>query len=164
MVRAQTRFSNRLLIRIWGFMVLKMQILVSKVRFAPLWWQLFGYVCHGIKVKAKLSLGLIKQYAMREWRHSFAILNFGTGWRSVVSFTSLPSYPRRISLGTHFVGGLVGPQSRSRGYGEEKNIFPLSGIENLHLIVYSQCRMSYRGSQGWYGIFWENYIVKSNWI
>jgi hypothetical protein len=40
----------------------------------------------------------------------------------------------------HFVGGLVGPQNRSGSYGEEKCIFTLSGIENILLIAYSQCR------------------------
>jgi hypothetical protein len=72
---------------------------------------------------------------MRDWRYHFVIRDFGTGWRTVVSFKSMLCYPRRTDLGTNFVGGLVGSHSRSGGYGEYKYIFPLSGIENLHLIV-----------------------------
>jgi hypothetical protein len=30
---------------------------------------------------------------MEEWRHSSTVLDFGTRWRGVVTFTALPLYP-----------------------------------------------------------------------
>jgi hypothetical protein len=43
---------------------------------------------------------------MNEWRYSSIILDLGTRWRWVVSFTSLPLYPR-YSL----IGGWVAPRA-----------------------------------------------------
>jgi hypothetical protein len=37
-------------------------------------------------------------------------LDLGTSWRCVVSFTPLPLYPRARLLGTHWIGGWLGPR------------------------------------------------------
>jgi hypothetical protein len=82
-----------------------------------------------IKVKVKLSLCLInKAPRMEEWRYSYTILDLGTGWRLVVSFTLLPLSPRGNRPRYPLNRRLGGPQSRSGSY-EEKKIFPLLGIE-----------------------------------
>jgi hypothetical protein len=39
------------------------------------------------------------------------ILEVGTGWRWVVSFTPRPRTPRERAYGTHWIGGLVGPRT-----------------------------------------------------
>jgi hypothetical protein len=51
-------------------------------------------------------------------------LDLGTNWRWVVSFTSLPLYPRRKSPGYLMDRRLGGPQSRSGRRGEEKFLDP----------------------------------------
>jgi hypothetical protein len=67
---------------------------------------------------------LIKHHAMKMyWRSGDTnprILNLGTRWRYVVSFTPRPLYPH-----THWIEGLSGPQSCSGGGGEEKNLIIL---------------------------------------
>jgi hypothetical protein len=39
------------------------------------------------------------------------LLDLGTRWKWVVSFTSQPLYPQRKSPGTHWIGGWVGPRA-----------------------------------------------------
>jgi hypothetical protein len=56
------------------------------------------------------------------------IVDLGTRWREVVSFTPLPLYPQGKSPWYQFDRRLGGPQSRS-GVGEEKNSQPLPGLE-----------------------------------
>jgi hypothetical protein len=46
---------------------------------------------------------------MAEWRHSSTVLNVSSRWRWVVSFIPLPLYRHR-AIGTHWVGGLMGPE------------------------------------------------------
>jgi hypothetical protein len=60
---------------------------------------------------------------MGEWRYSSTILDLGTRWRWVVSFTDRPLHPR-YPLDMR----LSGPQSQSGRCGEDK-ILPLPGIE-----------------------------------
>jgi hypothetical protein len=66
---------------------------------------------------------------MGEWRCSSTILDLGTRWRWVVSFTPWPFYPPRkeplISIGQE--AGWT--QKQSGHSGEEKNLLPLPGIE-----------------------------------
>jgi hypothetical protein len=45
---------------------------------------------------------------MWEWRCSATILDFGTRWRWVISFTSRPLYPWRNPPGTYWIGGCMG--------------------------------------------------------
>jgi hypothetical protein len=57
------------------------------------------------------------------------ILNLGTRWRWVVSFTPWPLYPQRKSPWYPLNRRLGGTQSRFERSGEEKNSQPLPGIE-----------------------------------
>jgi hypothetical protein len=65
-----------------------------------------------------------------EWRysstHSWTSALYGGEWSASRSgrFT-----PRKRAPGTHWIGGWVGPQSRSGCSGEEKNSQPLPGFE-----------------------------------
>jgi hypothetical protein len=65
---------------------------------------------------------------MGEWRYSSIILDLGTRWRWVVSFTTLPRYPRGRGPRYPLDRRLGEPQSRSGRCGEEKNL-ALPGIE-----------------------------------
>jgi hypothetical protein len=81
-----------------------------------------------VKLKVKFSLCLIKFYAMKtypllnkatwnedvfgEWRISVNILNFGTTWRWVISFTLRPPYARGKSPRTRWIGGWVDIRAR----------------------------------------------------
>jgi hypothetical protein len=66
-----------------------------------------------VKVKVKSSLCLTKHHALKTyWGNRcivLRILDLGTRWRSVVSFTPRPLYPREGAHGTHWIGGWVGP-------------------------------------------------------
>jgi hypothetical protein len=57
-------------------------------------------------------------------------LDLDTRWRWVVSFTPRPLYHRERALGTHWIGGWVGPQSQSGQHGEEK-ILDHTGTQTL---------------------------------
>jgi hypothetical protein len=78
-----------------------------------------------VKVKVKLSLCLTKHHAMKTYWGSGGIapriLDLGTRWRWVVSFTPQPLYPRGKSPWYPLDRRLGGPQSRSGRGGEEKN-------------------------------------------
>jgi hypothetical protein len=65
------------------------------------------------------------------------VVNLGTRWRWVVSFTPRPLYARGTSL--RYLSGrrLGGPQSRSGRSVDEKNVLPLLEIEPIFL-----CRLS----------------------
>jgi hypothetical protein len=47
---------------------------------------------------------------MEEWRCSSTILDLDTRWKQYVSFMFRPRYPGEKFLGTHWVGGWVGPR------------------------------------------------------
>jgi hypothetical protein len=85
------------------------------------------------KVKVKLSLCLTKHHAMKtHWGSGGVaprILDLGTRWRWVVSFTPRPLYPQGNSPSYPLERKLDGSQSRSGRGGEEKNSQPLPGIE-----------------------------------
>jgi hypothetical protein len=78
-----------------------------------------------VRVKVKLSLCLIKHHGMKTYCGSGCIapriLDLGTRWRRVVSFTSRPLYPQRKSPWCPLDTRLGGPQSRSGCGGEAKN-------------------------------------------
>jgi hypothetical protein len=57
------------------------------------------------------------------------IIDLGTGWRWVVSFTPRLLYPKGNSLLYTLDRRLGGPQSRSGHDGEEKYSQPLPGLE-----------------------------------
>jgi hypothetical protein len=66
---------------------------------------------------------------MAEWRYSSIILYLGTRWRWVVSFTTLPLYPRGNSPRYSFDRRLGGLKSQSGCWREEKNLLPIPGTE-----------------------------------
>jgi hypothetical protein len=57
------------------------------------------------------------------------ILNQGTRWRWVVSFTPRPLYPQGKNPWYPLDRRVGGPQSRSERGGEDKNSKPLQGLE-----------------------------------
>jgi hypothetical protein len=57
------------------------------------------------------------------------ILDVGTRWWGVVSFTPQPLYPQGKSSWYPLDRRLGGPQSRSGDGGEEKNSHPVPGLE-----------------------------------
>jgi hypothetical protein len=93
-------------------------------------------VDQGQKGKVKLSLCLTKHHAMKAYRGNEGIapriLDLGTRWRWVVSFTVRPLYPQGKNPWYPLDRTLGGPQSRSGRGGEEKNSQPLSGLESPH--------------------------------
>jgi hypothetical protein len=68
---------------------------------------------------------------MGEWRHSSTILDLGTRWRWVVSFTPQPLYPQYP-----LDGRLGGPQIQSGCCGEEKNLLLLPVQGPLHIYTH----------------------------
>jgi hypothetical protein len=62
-----------------------------------------------------VSLCLTKHHAMRTYWGSGGIathiLDLGTRWRWVVSFTIRQLYPQKKVPGTHWIGGWVGPRA-----------------------------------------------------
>jgi hypothetical protein len=71
---------------------------------------------------------------MEEWRYYCStILDLRTRWRWVFSFMPLPYYLWGHSSWYSLYRRLGGLQSRSGRFGEEKNCFPLPGIESLYL-------------------------------
>jgi hypothetical protein len=81
----------------------------------------------------KLSLCWTKYHAMKTYWGSGGIapriLDFGTRWRWVVSFTSRPLYPQGKSRWYPLDRRLGGPQSWYGRGGEEKNSQPLPGLK-----------------------------------
>jgi hypothetical protein len=87
-----------------------------------------------ISVKVKVKSLCFKHNAMKtNWGSGDLaprILDLGTRWRWVVSFTPRPLYPQGNSPCYLLDRRLSGPQNRS-GRGEEKNSQPPPGIEPL---------------------------------
>jgi hypothetical protein len=75
----------------------------------------FGIIRCGLKIKIKLSLCLTQHHAMNTYWDSGSIapriLDLGTRWKWVVSFTPRPLYTQGNSPGTHWIGGWVGPRA-----------------------------------------------------
>jgi hypothetical protein len=88
---------------------------------------------NSIKVKVKLSLCLTKHHDMKTYWGSGGIapriLDLGTRWMWVVSFTPQPLYRQGKSPWYLLYRRLVGPQNHSGHGGEEKNSQPPPGIE-----------------------------------
>jgi hypothetical protein len=86
-------------------------------------------------MKVKLSLCLTKHHPMKTYWGSRGIapriLDIGTRWRWVVSFTPWPLYPQGKSLLYPLDRRLGEPQSRSGRGGEEKNSLPTAGNRTL---------------------------------
>jgi hypothetical protein len=75
-------------------------------------------------------------------RYSSTILDLGSSWRWVISFTPRPFY-------SHWIGGCVGPITRLDAL-ERRKILSLSGLELRHVgrpaRRQSLCRLHYPGS------------------
>jgi hypothetical protein len=87
-----------------------------------------------VKVKVKLSLSFLNWSPRHEGLLGSGgipprIIELGTRWRWVVSFTPWPLYPRGKSLWYLLDRRLGGPQIRSGRGSEEKNSQPPPGIE-----------------------------------
>jgi hypothetical protein len=67
------------------------------------------------KAKVKLSLRFLTEHHAIKTYYSGGteprILDLGTRWRWVVSFTHWPLYPTERAAGTHWIGGWVGPRA-----------------------------------------------------
>jgi hypothetical protein len=61
---------------------------------------------------------------MEERRFSSAILNLGTSWISVVSFTSHRSIPSETALSNLCTGGCVGPKAGLVVIEKRKSLVP----------------------------------------
>jgi hypothetical protein len=59
---------------------------------------------------------------MGEWRYIFTILDLGTRWRSVISFT-----PGEIATSNHWIGGWVGPRVGQDAM-EKENLAPTGNL------------------------------------
>jgi hypothetical protein len=62
---------------------------------------------------------------MGELKYSYTILSLSTGWRCVVSFSTLQLYPRGNSPRYPVDRRLGGPQNRLGRYGEEQSLTPI---------------------------------------
>jgi hypothetical protein len=86
--------------------------------------------------KVKFFLCLIKHHATKtygECRYGFSILDLGSWWRWVMSFTPLPLYPHGKCLWYALGRRPNGLQSRSGYCGEKKNVLTLLGIQHQFL-------------------------------
>jgi len=100
--------------------------------YAPCFCLVIFLWCHSVAtarlIKVKISRRLTKYHAMQTYWGSGSIvpriLNFGTRWSWVVSFTTHPLYPQYP-----MDKRMGGPQNRSGSGGKEKKPLPLSGIE-----------------------------------
>jgi hypothetical protein len=94
----------------------------------PLYRTTYMLIC---KVKLSLRFNLAPRHEGVLGNEHIAprILNIGTGWRWVVSFTSQSLYPQGNSPWYPLYKSLGGAQSRSWRGGEEKNSQPLLRLE-----------------------------------
>jgi hypothetical protein len=65
---------------------------------------------------------------MREWMYRSTLLDLGTSWSWVVSFTALPLYPGGKETSTHWIGGWVGPRAGLDDV-KKKKFLTLPGLE-----------------------------------
>jgi hypothetical protein len=63
----------------------------------------------------------------REWRYSSIIINLGTRWRWMVSFTPPAVLPQEKAPGTRRIWGWVGPRASMDAV--EKNLLSLPRME-----------------------------------
>jgi hypothetical protein len=75
-----------------------------------LWRHQNSFVCKSEVIHVLNYLSTMPWKHMREWRHSSTVLDLGTRWKWVVSFTPLPLYTRGKRPGIQWRGGWVGPR------------------------------------------------------
>jgi hypothetical protein len=109
-------------------------------RIPHFWWETHmvvnvGVIVNNKRQKVKLSLCLTKHHAMKAYwgRGGIAsrIIDLGTRWRWVVSFTPRPLYPQGKLPWYPLDRRLDEPQNRSGHGGEEKNSQPPTGNRTL---------------------------------
>jgi hypothetical protein len=71
---------------------------------------------------------LIKHYAIKSRSIDPRILDIGTSWSWVVSFTPWPLYPRERAPDAHWIGGWLGPRTGLDDV-ESRKVLPLPGLE-----------------------------------
>jgi hypothetical protein len=72
----------------------------------------------------------------KEWRYRFTILDIGTSWRWVISFTPWLLYIQGNCFEYPLAKRLCGPQSQSGHCEEERNVFTLPGIKPCSLSLH----------------------------
>jgi hypothetical protein len=110
------------------------QILQTCSRFCISHWPRYPFIAYKNPVQGKaIPVLSTEHHSMKVcWGSGHTapwILDLGTRWRWVVSFTPRPLYPYGKSPWYPLIRGLGGPQSRSGKGGEEKNSQPLPGLE-----------------------------------
>jgi hypothetical protein len=76
---------------------------------------------------------LIKHYnmkAFREWKYSSTVLDLGTRWMLMVSYTSASILPWKVAPITLWTGGWVGPLVALDAM-EKRKYLPLQGVKSL---------------------------------
>jgi hypothetical protein len=92
---------------------------------------------------------------MGEWSYSPTIPHFGTGWRSVFSFTPRPLYTRGWTSGTHWIAGWMGPKTGLDAVDYRKILCPCRELNpSRHTRSPSLYRLSYSGSFGYISTTW----------
>jgi hypothetical protein len=66
---------------------------------------------------------------LREWRYSSTVLDHGTRWRRVVSFTIRPLHSDEGAPSTHWLGGWVGSRASLDAMEKRKISCPMPGTE-----------------------------------
>jgi hypothetical protein len=97
---------------------------------------------NSVRVMLLLYLSTKPWKYTEKWRHSSTILDLGTRWRWVVSFTLLPPYSRWMNRRYLLSRRLGGLESRSWSFGEEKNLAP-SGMQRPWLYRMSSLNKIY---------------------
>jgi len=81
------------------------------------------------KSNVSLSVHTLRRY-QGEWRYSFLVLNLGTRWERLASFTLGPMYLCENSSWCQMTMRLDGSQSRSASFGGDIDLLFLSGRES----------------------------------
>jgi hypothetical protein len=92
-----------------------------------------AYTWHYIKVKVKMPLCLTNSTLRYEdvWESECVdpcFLGLSTSWKWVISFMPRPLYPGERALGTHWMGGWVGPRAGLDDMGKWK-FLTILGVE-----------------------------------
>jgi hypothetical protein len=89
--------------------------------------------------KCRCKIVPVLKFSTTPWRRMWSvrltpsIVNLGTGWIWVVSFTSWLLYPQGKNLVSHWTGGWLGRKSLYGRSGEDKNLLSLPRVERRFL-------------------------------
>jgi len=94
-----------------------------------------------------------------------SILDLGTRWRCVVSFTSRSPYPRGKDPGTHYMGGRMGPRGGSGCGNEEQKDAIIDPVGVRTQVVQPVRNWKERGSVTYSGTtFTQNFFEVSHFV